>query len=220
MEAVEAYVARLGQALVGPRRTKAELLREVRDGLTDATEAYQRGGLSELEAQAKAVADFGPVAELAPEYQHELAAAQGRRTALLTGLILAPQHLVWAVVGHDASRDPAWHPGPGYVLLSSGVELLGGISLGLALVLLLGLTRYGRLARPTGLFALALAPLVGSLGVVLTLLGPVPPLSPYGLPWTFAFLLAPLALLGHSAWRCLATSRRVAARSLGASPSR
>jgi hypothetical protein len=203
---VEGYVGELGRALVGPRRRKDDLLTEARDGLTDAAEAYQRGGLAEPAAQARAVADFGPVAEVAPGFQRELAATQGRRTALLICLILAPQHLVWAASGHAAVRDPAWRPGPGYAAMSSLVEVSGAITLGVALLMLVALARFSALARIAGWFAVAVAALFTGVGLALTLLGPVPPLMLTGLPWTIAFLVAPMAALGWSARRTLAAA--------------
>ena len=203
MAAVEGYVAELGRALVGPRRHKADLLAEVRHGLTDAAEAYRRGGLAEPAAEARAVADFGPVAELVPDFQRELAAAQGRRTVVLICLILAPQHLVWAASGHAAIRDPQWRPGPGYAAMSSLVEVAGAITLGIALLMLVALARFGALARITGWFGVVVAALFTGVGLALTLLGPVPPLSLAGLPWTIAFLFVPMAWLGWSSRRTL-----------------
>jgi hypothetical protein len=204
---VEGYVAELGRALVGPRRHKADLLAEVRHGLADAAEAYERGGLSAPAAQARAVADFGPVAELAPDFQRELAAAQGRRTAILIWLILAPQHLVWAASEHASVRDPAWMAGPGYAMMSNLVEVCGAIALGVALLMLLALTRFAALARFAGWFGAAVAALFTGVGLALTVLGPVPPLSLTGLPWTVAFLVAPMAWLSWSARRTLVTVR-------------
>ena len=206
MGVVEGYVAELGRALVGPRRHKADLLVEVRHGLTDAADAYRRGGLAEPAAQERAVADFGPIAELAPNFQRELAAAQGRRTAVLICLIIAPQHLVWAAGGHAAIRDPTWRPGPGYAAMSSLVEVAGAIALGIALLMVVGLARFSPLARAAGWFGMAVAALFTVVGMALTLLGPVPPLSLTGLPWTIAFLAAPMAWLGWSARRTLVTA--------------
>lgn len=206
MGVVERYVAELGRALVGPRRHKTDLLTEVRHGLTDAAEAYRRGGLAEPAAQERAVADFGPVAELAPDFQRELAAAQGRRTAVLICLILGPQHLVWAASGHVAIRDPQWRPGPGYAAMSSLVEVAGAIAIGSALLMLVALARFGALARITGWFGVVVAALFTGVGMALTLLGPVPPLSLTGLPWSIAFLVAPMAWLAWSARRTLVTA--------------
>jgi hypothetical protein len=94
---VEAHVAELERALRGPAKTRRGMVREVRDGLVDAADAYRRGGVD----PRRAVRDFGPVTEVAPLYQEELAAGQGRRTAQLLavgapGLVLGWDLLVSA----------------------------------------------------------------------------------------------------------------------------
>ncbi|WP_181774260.1 permease prefix domain 1-containing protein [Amycolatopsis pittospori] len=73
MSAIEAYVSDLDRRLSGSAGAKADLLTEARDGLRDAAEAYREGGAGELEAELKAVADFGPAPEIASAYQQELA---------------------------------------------------------------------------------------------------------------------------------------------------
>lgn len=98
---VEAHVAELERALRGPAKARRGMVREVRDGLTDAADAYRRGGLDPHRAAHLAVRDFGPVTEVAQLYQEELAAGQGRRTAQLLavgapGLVLGWDLLVSA----------------------------------------------------------------------------------------------------------------------------
>ncbi|WP_410651956.1 permease prefix domain 1-containing protein [Amycolatopsis sp. cmx-4-54] len=73
MSAIEAYVGDLDRRLNGSARAKTDLLTEARDGLVDAAEAYREGGVGEAEAERRAVADFGPAAVIAREYQAELA---------------------------------------------------------------------------------------------------------------------------------------------------
>jgi hypothetical protein len=92
--------------------------------------------------------------------------------------------------------------------MSNLVEVSGAVALGVALLMLLALTRLGVLARFAGWFGVAVATLFTGVGLALTLLGPVPPLSLTGLPWTVAFLVAPMAWLGWSARRTLVTARR------------
>jgi hypothetical protein len=96
---VEEHVAALDRALSGPAKARRGMVREARDGLVDAADAYRRGGLDAHRAARLAVRDFGPVAEVAPLYQEELAAGQGRRTAQLLvvgvpGLVLGWDLLV------------------------------------------------------------------------------------------------------------------------------
>ncbi|QXV59721.1 permease prefix domain 1-containing protein [Amycolatopsis sp. TNS106] len=73
MSAIDGYIGDLGRRLHGPARAKTDLLTEARDGLVDAAEAYREGGVGEAEAERRAVADFGPAAVIARDYQAELA---------------------------------------------------------------------------------------------------------------------------------------------------
>ncbi|EME57495.1 permease prefix domain 1-containing protein [Amycolatopsis decaplanina] len=73
MSAIEAYIGHLDRRLSGSAGAKADLLTEAKDSLTDAAEAYREGGAGESEAERRAVADFGPAAVIAREYQAELA---------------------------------------------------------------------------------------------------------------------------------------------------
>ncbi|MEV7552700.1 permease prefix domain 1-containing protein [Amycolatopsis sp. NPDC089917] len=73
MSAIEAYIGDLDRRLSGSAGAKTDLLTEARDGLVDAAEAYREGGAEEAEAERRAVADFGPAAVIAREYQAELA---------------------------------------------------------------------------------------------------------------------------------------------------
>ncbi|MFJ4097889.1 permease prefix domain 1-containing protein [Amycolatopsis japonica] len=73
MSTIEAYIGDLDKRLRGSAGAKADLLTEARDGLIDAAEAYREGGVSEAEAERRAVADFGPAPVIARDYQAELA---------------------------------------------------------------------------------------------------------------------------------------------------
>ncbi|MGW5703305.1 permease prefix domain 1-containing protein [Amycolatopsis japonica] len=73
MSTIEAYIGDLDTRLRGSVGAKADLLTEAKDGLIDAAEAYREGGADEAEAERRAVADFGPAAVIAREYQAELA---------------------------------------------------------------------------------------------------------------------------------------------------
>ena len=64
---------------------RRDLLAEVRDGLTDAADAYRRAGLSATEAETKAVADFGDPAWAAAAYADRDVARSARWTALALG---------------------------------------------------------------------------------------------------------------------------------------
>lgn len=92
---VTAHVSALARMLRGPAGVRRSMLAEARDGLEDAAAAYQEGGLGSREAAGRAVHDFGPVTEIAPLYQEELTARQGRRTALLLSIVFPSMMLAW-----------------------------------------------------------------------------------------------------------------------------
>lgn len=109
---VAAHVAELARVLRGPAAARRSMLAETRDGLDDATAAYIRSGHAPRAAAALAVRDFGDVRCIAPGYQAELVARQGRRSALLLavlfpGLVLG-WDLLWSsgVVGWNGPTSP------------------------------------------------------------------------------------------------------------------
>jgi hypothetical protein len=199
--AIEEYVAQLGAALKGPRRTKADLVREARDGLLDAAEAYACSGLSPDQAERQAVADFGTVAQVAPAFQQELGYAQSTRTALLVGLVLAPQDFLWDLVSPDAA------PAAGlYGQVSALTSPLGAIALlgSVAAVALGG--RVPWIIRATGFFSYGVAAVFVATGLLLVFSGPTPPLAVAGLPAALVLVIAPMFVVARSARRCLAAA--------------
>jgi hypothetical protein len=209
--AIDEYIVDLSAALRGPRRHKADLLAEARGSLVDAAEAYQRSGLERHEAQRHAVRDFGDVAAVSPAYQTELRLCQARRTALQVLLVLLVQPLVWARAWRAVVSGWTAEPGPEYVFLHHLVNWLGTATMAVALAAVLGCgvgVRYfgahRALTRFTAVFAFAVAAVFSTAGVLLTILSPQGSLLAItGLPWTVAFLLAPLAGVAVSARRCL-----------------
>jgi hypothetical protein len=210
---LDRYVAALGAALRGPRGAKADLLAEVRHSLLDATEAYQEKGLSRVDAAGRAVAEFGGPAEIAPDYQAELAVAQGRRTALL---------MLVGLAGLAAAAPVLWHaPWPGQPPADGWLaQWFNGLSLGgagLALLARLGFgwgSRYVpdsvRLTRTLGRAGLGFLALHGLAGLAVYL-----PRLAY---WpgvlhrpTIWLALAAMALafgyVALCAWRCLSVTR-------------
>ncbi len=134
---LDTHVSELARRLRGPGRVRRSMLTETRDGLSDAAAAYRDGGLPAEEAAARAVSDFGPAAELAPLYQEELTARQGRRTALVLAVVFPAVVLGW---------DLLWKGGigwrsPSVPVLASLVHLQDAVSwsvgaLGLAMLAL------------------------------------------------------------------------------------
>jgi hypothetical protein len=92
---ITTHVAALEHTLRGPQRTRRCMIAEVHAGLLDAAEAYQGGGLPPEQAAARAVRDFGTVGEIAPSFQDELTARQGRVAALLFAIVFPAMLLGW-----------------------------------------------------------------------------------------------------------------------------
>jgi hypothetical protein len=194
---VERYVAGLGAALRGPHRAKADLLAEARDGLTDAADAYRETGMSTMDAERRAVADFGGLAEIVPGYQAELAVAQGRRTALLiaAGLVgvYACTRLAWP-------GDAAWLTGwfRGLCLGGAVLAALARLGLGWGSRFVPDGVALTRLLGGAGLAFLALHGMVG-LGVFLWHVAQWP---------AAAALAAPFGYAAVCAARCVLMTRR------------
>jgi hypothetical protein len=136
---IDEYLAGLSRRLTGPRRAKADLLAEARDGLVDAAEAYADAGLPASEATARALSDFGGYRQVAADYQAELAAAQGRRTALLVAVVMPSvmlmARLMWTHGPWAGSGPP---PGSRYLLVSYAFDILQVTAAIMALLTLLG----------------------------------------------------------------------------------
>ena len=103
------YLDELGRRLNGPRRLRKDLIAEAADGLADAIMARIAAGQSAGFAERAALADFGPIAELASEFQSLLARRQARRTALFAAVALPAIHQGWSL-NWDAATWPAGIP--------------------------------------------------------------------------------------------------------------
>jgi len=202
---IDAYVAELSGSLSGPRRAKRDLLAEARDSLVDSAEAYERRGLNRKAAEHRAVSDFGVVREVAPAYQAELGLAQGRRTALLVILVLAPQHLIW-------DNAPSTGLGIWYSLLHASMTWVGGVAIVGSIVATLatgfGLRFLGPdrpVARATGVFALCAAGFFAICSIVLATFGDPARIifNLHGLPLAVLFVVVPMTGVALSARRTL-----------------
>ena len=218
--AIHEYVGDLHAALRGPRRVKADLVTEARDGLVDAAEAHESAGLPRADAERQAVVEFGSVPDLAADYQRLLAFAQGRRTALLVFLVCAVQSLGSTFAWRTA--DLGWDalPSPVYLVLADAVDWMGIAIKVVALVLLaacgLGTRFLGTrswLPRTVGTFALVNCAFVVAANVLLAAANPTGSvLQGDKLSWILVGGMLPLALVAPSAWRCFRTSASRAPR--------
>lgn len=143
------HVAAVNSALRGPRGRRTDLLGELRDGLDDTAAAYVAAGLTADEAERRAVAESGTVADLAPAYQAELAADQGKRAAMLLGLVMPANYLGWNVLWRFDDA-PSWAPSGLYRFFSEATDYLGLVSGGIAIAGLLALVWFARTGRDAG----------------------------------------------------------------------
>lgn len=209
--AITSYTDSLGAALVGPRRVRQGLVDEARDHLVDATEAYAEAGYDEDEAAAMAVADFGPVEEIAPAFQTTLAVAASRRTAWVMLAILAAQPFIWDGGLHLAKNANAHPPAMAlYAFLDAAIEIVGGVMIvgTIAILLLTGIGnrwfRAGRaIARGTAIFTIASSVLLPAMAVSMSLASDqLIPAHVFGA--LVPLVIAPLSVAAYSARRTLA----------------
>lgn len=141
---IENFVAELDQSLRGPKRVKRRLLDEAAAGLADAAEAYHDAGWDKKAAAARAVADFGPVPEIAPAFQAELDVARARRTAVATVLSMPLLAVLWNDVWES---DPylRWNDLPGLPLMLGIAAAI--VAIGTSVAAAAALVMTGRLGR-------------------------------------------------------------------------
>lgn len=222
-DVIDRYVTDLGSRLQGSKKQVRDLITETRDSLEDATEAHLEQGLTETEARKKAVEEFGPVKEIANEYQAELAVAYGTRTLIWLAIILPLMHMAWEygrmlLIGpwqDFGTPPPSW-----YLFIAKANDLTSGVASGVALVALV----LGRiLARKYDTKLLAkLAAAIALLAVGVVLLGNVAILVAtahldvsrlmQSLPMSIASLISWTVIirLGLLARRCLSCATIVA----------
>jgi hypothetical protein len=187
--AVDRFVAQLAAELRGPRRTKARLLEDIRDGLDDCITAHLDDGKPRSEAVAEALREFGTPAELAPGCQRELTVAQTRRTAfwlLLTmPALLGGWRLAWTL-GHG-----------GYVTPPETVQLLVGIGISTVLMGIAAVLLTQRLSVPDRLPAvLGWSATVAGLAMPVTTITLV---SELPAPWPLVLVIAGSTAVAHGA---------------------
>lgn len=206
---IDSYVAALGRALSGPRRRKADLLAEALDGLVDATEAFEAAGLSRPDAEARAVEDFGELDEVVPSYRAELGLAQGRQTAVMLCLVMLAQPIIWKEGAWRWNQTVADEMHPFVNFLNELIVVVGSLSIAGAVLAVVAAgvgVRYEgirtRATKATAVFALVSCALVCLLAIGLGMSGS-PRSLPEDLGWVAGFVLAPLAVVGASAHRCL-----------------
>jgi hypothetical protein len=152
------------------------MVAEARAGLRDAEEAYRAGGLAPERAAALAVRDFGAVGEVAPSFQEELTARQGRWAAVLFAVVFPGMLAGWDALWSTGlvRREPA--VANEVVRVLATVQDVVTALVGAAAVALLVVTfRRGasprRVTRAVGLTGAVGAALCGGTAVVMNVVG-------------------------------------------------
>lgn len=217
---IDTYVAALHGALRGPRVAKSDLVTEARDGLIDAAERHEQDGLDRATAERAAVEEFGPVADLAPQYQLELALTQCRRTAVLVAVAVAAQSLYSEITWHNDASGSTWQPDRFYSILASTVDYASYAVVAGALVAALACgigSRYfevgRRFARAIGIGAIGVVGFFALGGSVLAALAPAwhsgahhhAPMPLLEIGWPVVVAVLP-AWMTYSGVRCVRSS--------------
>lgn len=217
MDPIADHLAAMRAALLGSRRRVDDLLREARHGMEDAAEAFEADGVSPAEAARMAVADFGTVAEVAPDYQVELAAGVTRRALLFLALLTPVGNIAAWFTWRDA--PPLTHtPIPGTFQLAAAMDVLSWTISVASLLGALAVTVGGRWiafrpswAATAGISIFATLGVTMVLGMVLTVLfAAARGVAPYDMvpdPGNLGYLAAWGALL-WAGTRCLRSGRR------------
>lgn len=147
---IAVHLAALDGALRGPRRFRRCMLAEARTGLRDAEDAYRSAGLAPRQAAERAVTEFGAVGEVAPAFQEELTARQGRRAAVLFAIVFPAMLWGWdALWSTGLVRRESFGTAQAVVTLA-GVQDMATIMVTIAALGLL-VTTFLRSVPPRGL---------------------------------------------------------------------
>jgi hypothetical protein len=130
---MDAYLAEVAARLPGPRRFRARVLDELRDGLCEAAVAH-RAASGDAAIRA-AIADFGPPARLAAAFIEDAATAQARYTVIgyaVTGPLVG----VWWLL--TLAPPTHWNPDLDVAALVAALPALpliavAGLAIGLTL---------------------------------------------------------------------------------------
>jgi hypothetical protein len=156
--AIEAYLDDVNARLIGPQRTRAAIVEELRDGLHTAAVAHHRRGATPDASVAAAVEEFGTASAVAEAFADELATAYARRVSLaflLTGPIVG---ISWLLL---LAPPDWWQHGPGALWSSIPALPLTVLGVVAGLLVLAGTSRLSRWIQPTPRHLLDMATLLG-----------------------------------------------------------
>ncbi|MFD0557746.1 hypothetical protein FB566_3032 [Stackebrandtia endophytica] len=211
---IDRRVAELAARLNGSRRATADILREVRHGLTDAAQGYRDDGMPPEEAARAAIDEFGEPTELAREFQVELVS---RQTRLALGFVAASgpvSEVLSRIQWSNSSYAPVSAPPEYTYFLALFMDVQGWalslFAVGMLLVMGFGVRRFAfrvRMAQAVAVGILAKVVVVSVAGVALMYLFGVPVMADGALGIALG-LLYPLTTvyLAWLAWRCARTA--------------
>jgi hypothetical protein len=179
---IDDYLARVAAALPGPRRARAAIVSELREGLLDAAEAHRQAGLTPSAAATAANDEFGDPMQLAATFRGELATTRARYLAVIllaTAPLIALAWIGAAVGSHLGARQALpwqWQGAPAALRIGlplAAVALAAGLCAAAATVAATGrITRWFpdcAHAAPTAAIAATLAAAAVDLTLLLLL---------------------------------------------------
>ncbi|MGH8876624.1 MAG: permease prefix domain 1-containing protein [Stackebrandtia sp.] len=218
------HVAALGRHLDGPRRAKADMLREVRHGLIDTAAAHEADGVPAAEAVRLAVDEFGDPVELAEGFQVELAARQARFTLAFLAVQGPVMEVASRILWSNSPRAASSPPEIAHVLARVEDTSAWVMSVAAALALVafgLGSRWLGFRSRLVRLVAYTMLGKLVFIAVTAPLLTVLfDPGDPQGSTAVFSYVFnlggaALLTAMAWLSWRCLKVARRVDTLSAG-----
>jgi hypothetical protein len=96
---IEAYLSELAESLDVPPRTRRRILDEARDHLLEVADRGRELGLTDSEAERRAVEVFGAADVIARGFHEQLATAGAHRSSKLTGALLVGLLVVIGLAG-------------------------------------------------------------------------------------------------------------------------
>jgi hypothetical protein len=171
---VAMHMAALEGSLVGPRRIRRSMIAEARAGLWDAVAAYRGGGVPPDRAEELAIRDFGTVGEVAPSYQAELTARQGRGAAALYAIVFPSMLFGWDLLWSTGAVTWPRGSAPHLVAALASVQDVVTVIVAAAALTLLAITFRStvsphRLTVAIGLTGAIGAPLCGAISIAMNL---------------------------------------------------
>jgi len=142
---IERYVDGLAAALRGPRKVRDDMVTEARHSLQDAAASFEDAGLDPLDAERRAVREFGAYRDVVPAYQIELANLQGRRTVTWIAIALPTINLLEPLMWWDSPWNAGQHATRFYWVLVDHFKYTSFLAASVAALVIVGFSFGSRL---------------------------------------------------------------------------